>query len=105
MAALGFVAGRFSRGKPGAATLERVSFTLVTDQPGVESDPALAADGKSVVYVAEVSGQYDLFLLRVGGRNPVPLTADSPVDDSQPVFSPDGERIAFRSEREAAGSS
>ncbi len=103
VAALGFVAGRFSGAKPGAATLERVSFTLVTDQPGVESDPALAADGKSVVYVAEVNGQYDLFLLRIGGRNPVPLTADSPVDDSQPTFSPDGERIAFRSEREGGG--
>jgi eukaryotic-like serine/threonine-protein kinase len=102
--ALAFVAGRSSRRDtvPTGAP-ERASFTLVTDQPGVESDPALAPDGKSVVYVAEANGQYDLFLLRVGGRNPTPLTADSPVDDWQPVFSPDGERIAFRSEREGGG--
>jgi Tol biopolymer transport system component len=39
----------------------------------------------------------------VGGRNPVPLTADSQADDWQPAFSPDGERIAFRSEREGGG--
>ena len=50
-----------------------------------------------------MGGQYDLFLLRIGGRNPVSLTADSPVDERQPVFSPDGEKIAFRSEREGGG--
>ncbi len=33
----------------------------------------------------------------------IPLTAGSPADDSQPAFSPDGERIAFRSEREGGG--
>jgi Tol biopolymer transport system component len=103
LAALGFAAGRLSQGKAPGAAREATSFSLVTDQPGVESDPALAPDGKSVVYVAEVNGQYDLFLLRVGGRNPAPLTPDSPVDDWQPVFSPDGERIAFRSEREGGG--
>jgi Tol biopolymer transport system component len=31
------------------------------------------------------------------------LTEDSPVDDTQPAFSPDGESIAFRSEREGGG--
>ena len=31
------------------------------------------------------------------------LTKDSPADDTQPAFSPDGERIAFRSEREPRG--
>jgi tricorn protease len=33
----------------------------------------------------------------------VPLTSDSPVDDLQPAFSPDGEQVAFRSEREGGG--
>ena len=50
-----------------------------------------------------MNGQYDLFLLRIGGRNPVPLTADSRVDDWQPAFSPDGEQVAFRSERDGGG--
>ena len=34
---------------------------------------------------------------------PFNLTKDSPADDTQPAFSPDGERIAFRSEREGGG--
>ena len=38
-----------------------------------------------------------------GGRNPVNLTADSPEADTAPAFSPDGERIAFRSERDGGG--
>jgi Tol biopolymer transport system component len=36
-------------------------------------------------------------------RNPQNLTADSPADDTQPAFSPDGQQIAFRSEREGGG--
>ncbi len=40
---------------------------------------------------------------RVGGKNPINLTKDSPADDTQPAFSPDGERVAFRSERDGGG--
>jgi TolB protein len=76
------------------------SFLQVTDFPGVERQPSLSPDGKSVVYVSDVSGNDDLYLLRVGGRNPVNLTADSPAPDYAPSFSPDGTKIAFRSERE-----
>ncbi|HET9792967.1 MAG TPA: protein kinase, partial [Thermoanaerobaculia bacterium] len=86
-----------------AASGRPASFQQLTDTPGVESSPSLSPDGKSVVYVARVGGIMKLFLLRVGGRNPTPLTADSPADDWQPAFAPDGERIAFRSERDGGG--
>jgi Tol biopolymer transport system component len=79
------------------------SFLQVTDSAGIESSPALAPDGKSVVFVAGLPGNRDLYLLRVGGRNAVALTADYAGDDWQPAFSPDGQRIAFRSEREDGG--
>jgi eukaryotic-like serine/threonine-protein kinase len=78
-------------------------FAALTDQPGVERAPAVAPDGRSFVYVGGASGNEDVFVQRVGGRNPTNLTADSPARDEAPAFSPDGEQIAFRSEREEGG--
>jgi Tol biopolymer transport system component len=102
--ALGFLAGRLAPGAgTGAEVTAPVSFTRVTETPGVETEPSLSPDGKSVVYSSDAKGKLSLCLLRIGSRIPVVLTADSPADDRQPAFSPDGERIAFRSEREGGG--
>ncbi len=49
------------------------------------------------------AGNPDIYVQRVGGRYPVNLTQDSPVEDRFPAFSPDGEQIAFRSERSGGG--
>ncbi|MBI2535830.1 MAG: PD40 domain-containing protein [Gemmatimonadetes bacterium] len=75
----------------------------MTVDPGVEWFPSLSPDGQWLVYSGEASGNRDIYLLSVGGRNPINLTADSPEADDQPAFSPDGEQIAFRSEREGGG--
>ena len=81
----------------------RATHLQLTDQAGTEFHPSLAPDGKTFVYSSDQTGNFDLYLQRVGGKNPTNLTKDSAVNESQPVFSPDGERIAFRSEREPAG--
>src|SRR5207249_10563572 len=75
----------------------------LTDLPGPEYFPSLSPDGKSLIYVSRASGNWDIYLQRVGGRNPTNLTKGSTADDTQPAFSPDGERIVFRSEREGGG--
>ena len=94
-----------TRHSPGTkeALLRNATFTQLTDQPGPEYFPSLAPDGKSFVYSGYSSGNWDIYLQRVGGKNPINLTKDSPADDSEPAFSPDGESIAFRSEREGGG--
>jgi Tol biopolymer transport system component len=63
----------------------------------------LSPDGQSLVYASPVSGNWDLYLQRVGGTTALNLTKDSAADDTQPAFSPDGQRIAFRSERDGGG--
>jgi Tol biopolymer transport system component len=78
-------------------------FTQLTNDPGEEASPSLSPDGRSLLYASRTSGNWDVHLLRVGGRNPVNLTRESEADDTQPVFSPDGEYVAFRSERDGGG--
>ena len=69
----------------------------------MESQAQLSPDGTSFVYVGESTGNPDIYFQRVGGRNPVNLTPDSPEADTAPAFSPDGTRIAFRSLRDSGG--
>jgi Tol biopolymer transport system component/predicted Ser/Thr protein kinase len=79
------------------------TFSELTSQPGEELYPSLSPDGDFVVYQSDASGNWDLYLQRVGGEKAINLTEDSPEDDRQPAFSPDGEQIAFRSERLGGG--
>jgi serine/threonine protein kinase/tricorn protease-like protein len=75
----------------------------ITNQVGTEYFPSLSPDGKDIVYAAEEKGQFDIFILRVGGKKPVNLTPNSPDDDTMPAFSPKGDLIAFRSNRKPEG--
>jgi len=102
LAAGAFVAGRRSGGTSEPA-LVAASFQQLTDAPGEEREAKLGPKGATFVFVRETSGQADIHLQRVGGRNPINLTADSPADDTAPAISPDGERIAFRSTRDGGG--
>ena len=79
------------------------AFTQLTSVRGPEIFPSLSPDGQTVVYQMETaSSNWDLYSRRVGGQNAIPLT-DSPEDDTTPRFSPDGNFVAFRSERDGGG--
>ena len=88
---------------PAASDWAKATHTPLTDAAGTEYFPTLAPDGKTFVYAGKITGNFDLYAQRIGGKNVVNLTANSPADDTQPAFSPDGERIAFRSERVPSG--
>jgi serine/threonine protein kinase/Tol biopolymer transport system component len=100
LAGLGFFLWRASRQEP-EAPLPSIQ-THLTEQPGIEGLPSLSPTGELFVYVKADQGDLDIFLQRPGGA-PRNLTADSPADDTEPAFSPDGNQIAFRSEREGGG--
>jgi len=75
----------------------------ITNQPGKELFPSLSPDGKDIVYAGRENGNLDIFLLKIGGKRATNLTAGSLADDTEPAFSPNGNLIAFRSEREPRG--
>ena len=82
----------------------QVGRTLpLTSSPGVEQYPSLSPDGQWIVFSAWESGRRHIYLQSVSGQNAIPITKDPDADDDQPTFSPDGERIAFRSSREGGG--
>jgi Tol biopolymer transport system component len=61
-------------------------------------DMNYSADGKALVFTAVQNGQNDIYLLRAGSRQAERLTNDL-FDDQQAVFMPNGQAIAFSSNR------
>jgi serine/threonine protein kinase len=84
-------------------TTRGATFSRITTQSGLEFFPSLSPDGDFILYAGRFTGNWDVYLQRIGGQNATNLTADSLDDDTQPVFSSDGNFIAFRSERDGGG--
>jgi Tol biopolymer transport system component len=75
--------------------IQRVTFTT----EGADFDPDVDSAGQWIVYASTRHRETaDLYLKRVNGSAVTQLTAD-PGNDVMPVFSPDGRRIAFCSDR------
>jgi Tol biopolymer transport system component len=72
----------------------KVSF--VTTYPGDELDPSLSPDGRQVAFSwgGKRNDNRDIYVLPVGGQNPLRLT-QHPEEDTSPEWSPDGRSIAF----------
>lgn len=88
---------------PPKAAAASFKFTQLTSQGGEELFPSLSPDGRSFVFTSRESGNWDIYLQRIGEANPTNLTEGSLVHDVQGVFSPDGGSIAFRSDRDGGG--
>jgi serine/threonine protein kinase/Tol biopolymer transport system component len=71
---------------------------------GLTTYPAVSRDGTMLAYASDRAsrGNLDIWIGRLSGGDPVRLTSD-PVDHSAPDFSPNGMRVAYRSEGNGGG--
>lgn len=66
-----------------------------------EWQPSLSPDGEHIVFVRQLEGdRSDIFLMDSDGSNMRNLTQTPHAEEDTPVFSPDGSKIAFASDRE-----
>jgi Tol biopolymer transport system component/DNA-binding winged helix-turn-helix (wHTH) protein len=79
-------------------SLQRITY----DEAALPRDAAFAPDGLWVVYAKDRAGNADLWKQRLADPDPIRLTTTE-ASESQPQWSPDGESIVFRSERDGGG--
>lgn len=72
----------------------------LTEDPNLDYNAVLSADGRWVVFVSERDGNANLYALDLtADSGPVRLTSHGAMDDA-PSLSPDGSRVAFVSTRD-----
>jgi len=72
---------------------------LIANFKGSNSAPAWSPDGKTIAVTLSLSGGSQLFLLNANGGSAPRRLMQSGSIDTEPVFSPDGQRIYFVSDR------
>lgn len=89
----GKASGQTSRA--GGANLSQISFAT----EGSDFDPVISSDGTSVVFAStQHRATADIYIKSLTGRTIKQLTND-PANDVMPAISPDGERLAYASNR------
>jgi eukaryotic-like serine/threonine-protein kinase len=96
LGAAAFLGAGWWLGREAGTAPERwTTYTQLTDATGEESAPTLSPDGESFAYTSNARGTWDIYVQRVGGRNPILVAGDSALDERGPTYSPDGRQIAF----------
>lgn len=89
-----------------ATNVRPVSHSLNGNVPsrpfGGAEEYTISPDGKTVVFALRIadakesrSTNFDLYQVGIGGGEAINITPDNPAWDTQPVFSPDGSKLAW----------
>jgi eukaryotic-like serine/threonine-protein kinase len=69
-------------------------FSVVTSFAGVQAEPAISPDGRSVAFVSDRDGHYNIYVGLLSGGSLIQITHDANFK-SRPAWSPDGATIAY----------
>lgn len=73
--------------------------TMLTDYTGTEYDPVWSPDSQMIAFVANHTGNDEIWVMNQDGANQRQLTYNDWPWDKHPSFSPDGTQIVFYSNR------
>jgi Tol biopolymer transport system component len=78
---------------------------ITTGQDFLDEDPSFSPDGRTLVFVSDRAGggRSDLYTVPVSGGTPTLITDTPTFDELEPVWSPDGTKIAFTGRQHQAG--
>jgi Tol biopolymer transport system component len=71
----------------------------LTDAPGYDAEGSYSPDGKHIVFCSNRDGNLELYIMDADGKNVRKLTNAPGCYNGGPFFSPDGQRVIFRSDR------
>ncbi len=77
-------------GAPQAA----MHFSAVTNFSGVQGDPSLSPDGRSIAFISNRDGHFNIYVTLVHGGNLIQVTHDANFKRA-PSWSPDGATLAY----------
>ena len=96
------IAMRRDRERPGdrlVRSLRVAASQHVTNDDGLELDPAISPDGKQIAYAAGADGAMRIYVRQRDGSRAVPVSASLRGDHRHPRWSPDGSHLLFQADR------
>jgi Tol biopolymer transport system component len=91
---LAIVATVFAVGYLERAPRPAMRFSAITNFAGVQAQPTISPDGRSVAFVSNRDGHYNIYVTLVSGGSLVQIT-DSPDLKESPRWSPDGTKLVY----------